>query len=144
MAKSKLSTLPRSISPVEEKLATDRAMRNRLHPAPWQLDGYPSMGTIKYRVLDAIGNPITEPTEDRASQLFIIEARNEAYEDQCDHIIALWHKNAEALKADTMRVHSKWQEEVKSLEKTVCDMRYEIDRLKEDLGKWEPKIAKSE
>jgi len=122
-----------SPDPVAEKLAADRAMRNRLHPAPWQLESWSSMGTVKYRVLDAINNPITEPTEDRASQVFIVEARNEAYEEHCDHIKALWLKNAEALKADTMRIHAKWQEEVGRLGAALENAKYEIDRLKEDL-----------
>lgn len=138
MAKSKLSAMARCPDPVAEKLADDRAMRNRLHPAPWQLDGYPCRGTIKYRVLDAIGNPITEPTEDRASQVFVIEARNESYEEQCDHIMELWAKNAEALKADTMRIHAKWQEEVGTLGAALDRARDEVKWLKEELKKYAP------
>jgi hypothetical protein len=120
-----------SPDPAAEKLAADRAMRNRLHPAPWQLDGYPCNGTIKYRVLDAIGNPITEPTEDRASQVFIIESRNEAFDEHCDHIIALWKENAEALKANTMRIHDSWRAEVAVYAKALESARYEIAILKE-------------
>jgi hypothetical protein len=121
-----------SPDPVAEKLAADRAHRNRLHPAPWQLDSWASGGTIKYRVLDAIGNPITEPTGDRASQVFVVEARNEAYEEHCDHVIELWAKNAEELKADTMRIHGKWQEEVGRLGAALNGARHEIDRLKKE------------
>lgn len=125
-----------SPDPIAQKLEADRAKRNRLHPAPWELYGYPCSGTIKYRVLDAIGNPITEPTEDRASQVFIIEARNEAYEDHCDHIKELWLKNAEELKADTLRIHEKWREEICTYSKALESAKDEIDYLKNELAKY--------
>jgi hypothetical protein len=118
-----------------EKLKADRLQRNRLHPAPWQLEGWGASGTILYRVLDAIGNPITQPTEDRASQVLIIEARNEAYEEHCDHVTELWHQNVERLKADNMRIQDKWREEVGVFSKALASARDEIAYLKEELVK---------
>lgn len=138
MAKSTTGKYQYSPDPVAQKLAADRAMRNRLHPAPWQLDAIACSGTIKYRVLDAINNPITEFfTESRSEALFIIEARNESYEEHCDHILGLWLKNVEELKATSLRQHQKWQEEVGQLAKALYNARDEIKYLEERLALYE-------
>jgi hypothetical protein len=100
------------------------------HPAPWSIDAWAARGTILYRVIDLLGNPLTDTTEDKAACELLVNARNEDIDQQVVAIYDLWMRNNKALQRDEVRCSVRLREELRKCEAALKRARQEIEDLK--------------
>lgn len=98
--------------------------RGKMHPAPWKIDGWGTKDGARFRVLDALNNPITQPNADRSEVQRIIDARNEDLSLQIQDMLDTHQREIDALNELHFETHKRWITQIEHLETLVRSLNY--------------------
>ena len=98
------------------------------HPAPWKVESWASVDGPRYRVLDALNNPIGLIYCDRAKTQQIVEARNEDLSEQVLEMLKIHEHEIETLTQMHIESHDRSRKEITRLENLLRSANFpELD-----------------
>ena len=96
----------------------------KLHPGPWKRETWlTSTDGPRYRVIDALNNPIGYTSKDREEIQSFVDARNEELSPQVLEILKIHRQEINILNQEHQESHSRSRKEIDRLEKLlrVCN-----------------------
>lgn len=98
--------------------------RGQTHPAPWKIDGWGTQTGLRFRVLDALNKPITEPTGNKDEVLRIITTRNEDIDTQIQDMLKVHQTEIQNLNKLHEETHARLMKQITRLEDLVRSLNY--------------------
>ena len=98
------------------------------HPAPWKVETWISVDGQRYRILDALNNPIGLIYCDLAEIQQIVEARNEDFSDQVLGLLKVHEHEINQLTQMHIESHDRSRKEITRLENLLRSANFpELD-----------------
>lgn len=97
--------------------------RHKAYPGPWSIHEYTASGSTRYRLYDAQGTPIGQPTQDGDLLKAVVAARNEDEDEVIGELLRRSAQNHADLIESHNRAVSYWRSEVETLQNALEQRR---------------------